>query len=545
MYFNLENYLFIFIFIILSLCEFKFKKIFKYHILIFFIIFLPLYFYLFGINLYAKWWLIDDHEIFHYLGNSGNSIGLTDFWRTLIDKTEIGLFGDYPRYRISYFTVRIFESIFFKENVEFFYITRFFIAVFFFFSIYNILYKYFEFSLSFLLTIYLLLQTYWSDIFSRLGPGEIYCTLGVSIIILVFSQIKSIKNISITKHSFISLGVIVAAGSKENFFILIFLSLFLMIMNIKRFNIKKLIISSIPFFFILFSIIPLLIFFIKQPTDMYGNSTRLLDRLNKILDLTSNEFFYIPLILIFIYIILIISIIDGNFSLKLKKIWNKHFILVCLLMMTLIFNIFFYNFDWPTNSRYDFPGIVLYQLIIFLVGIAIIKSIVHLFKINKQKSNLIIYSISIIVIGILINFNNFFILKSNSLGNFERTNKFNDFIQQYIKDSNKPTRVIFVNQGYDLEPLIAIKRFLNFYMFENKSYLIVTDKASTNMHQNILLNSMRAFSKNGNKEYGIIAMNKPYLKYQECEIMIFSPSRVEDFNQMDVCKIKEIVVVPF
>lgn len=56
---------------------------------------------------------------------------------------------------------------------------------------------------------------------------------------------------------------------------------------------------------------------------------------------------------------------------------------------------------------------------------------------------------------------------------------------------------------------------------------------------------MRTFSENGSQEYGILPFDKSKLQNEECEIVIFSPSIKEDFNQMNVCKIRQILVVPF
>jgi hypothetical protein len=98
--FSILNLLLLFLFFIFYFIEDRYHKI-KNKNLIFFLIFTPLIIYIFGDNLYAKWWIVDDHEIFFYLTQSGNvqqPSFFTWFKETLLNKTEIGQFGEYPRF---------------------------------------------------------------------------------------------------------------------------------------------------------------------------------------------------------------------------------------------------------------------------------------------------------------------------------------------------------------------------------------------------------------------------------------------------------------
>jgi len=110
--FTFINFSVLIFLILFYFLEIRSKKIFKYRTIIYLILFIPLILYTFGDNLSAKWWIIDDHEIFYYLTPNTETQSTYGLWfiDTLIHKTEIGQFGDYPRYRLSYFPLRILDA---------------------------------------------------------------------------------------------------------------------------------------------------------------------------------------------------------------------------------------------------------------------------------------------------------------------------------------------------------------------------------------------------------------------------------------------------
>jgi hypothetical protein len=63
-----------------------------------------------GGNMSTVFGPIDDHEPASWIGNRGR-LPLSDYLPTLFSKTEIGQFGDSPRFRPSYFAIRVFEAV--------------------------------------------------------------------------------------------------------------------------------------------------------------------------------------------------------------------------------------------------------------------------------------------------------------------------------------------------------------------------------------------------------------------------------------------------
>jgi hypothetical protein len=78
------------------------------------------------------------------------------------------------------------------------------------------------------LTLYLLTYEFWSDIFTRLGPGEVYATLGVALYLEGLARIApSVRGTAPRGWSvqggwaMLGLGAWLAMGSKENFLLLL------------------------------------------------------------------------------------------------------------------------------------------------------------------------------------------------------------------------------------------------------------------------------------------------------------------------------------
>ena len=63
-------------------------------------------------------------------------------------------------------------------------------------------------------------RPYWSDIFARLGPAEIYDVLGVTLTMIGFIFADKKGGWSVLSCLLVTAGIVIAAGSKENFVIM-------------------------------------------------------------------------------------------------------------------------------------------------------------------------------------------------------------------------------------------------------------------------------------------------------------------------------------
>ena len=69
---------------------------------------------LFGVNLNAKMGMIDDHEVVSFLGPD-KDIAVGEIPQ-LLSKTEVGKWGEALRFRPVYYTLRIVESMSFRDK---------------------------------------------------------------------------------------------------------------------------------------------------------------------------------------------------------------------------------------------------------------------------------------------------------------------------------------------------------------------------------------------------------------------------------------------
>ncbi|RHX86338.1 hypothetical protein DLM78_10915 [Leptospira stimsonii] len=208
-------------FLLLYLAESQFRWSRKTVLVASIFVALSLSVYLFGPNLKAKWWLIDDHEIFYFLKSKNSQQNWIQFFEILLNQTEVGSFGNSQRYRSSYYFLRVFETLLWKDNPLLWYSFRLVITALFSFSILKLLTKYFSFSLSILFLLSVFSLRYWSDIFSRMATSETYAVFGISLILIGISNYRDQSQNSIWTYVSIAVGVMIAEGSKENFLFLI------------------------------------------------------------------------------------------------------------------------------------------------------------------------------------------------------------------------------------------------------------------------------------------------------------------------------------
>jgi hypothetical protein len=174
-------------------------------------------FLLIGRQIYqANWGLIDDHEVFHFLG-PGLQLPLTEIWSTLLAKTEVGTFAG--RFRPGYYIFKLAETSFWGTNVHLWYLARTIGFAVFLSSIWWFTRRYAGIWLAGILTAYIALLPMWAGVWARLGPSEIYGATCIGIMIfatyfIFFSDTSRTRNVSAIT---LTLSTIVLVGMKETF----------------------------------------------------------------------------------------------------------------------------------------------------------------------------------------------------------------------------------------------------------------------------------------------------------------------------------------
>jgi hypothetical protein len=165
---------------------------------------------------FANWGLVDDHEVFSYLGpNLHLSIG--DIWQTLLTKTEVGQLTG--RFRPTYYLLKVIEVSFFGADVHLWYFVNTICFALFLSSIWWTLWRFVGLWFGAALTASIALLSMWAHIWARLGPSEIFGTAFAGIMLFAADATLCCKRPASRKVGAIilTLAAIVLGGLKETF----------------------------------------------------------------------------------------------------------------------------------------------------------------------------------------------------------------------------------------------------------------------------------------------------------------------------------------
>jgi hypothetical protein len=160
--------------------------------------------------------MIDDHEIFRFLGPDLH-LPLSEVWSTLLSKTEVGTLQG--RFRPSYYVLKLIETSLWGANIHLWYLARTVGFAIFLSAVWWTMLRFIGGWLSGVLTAAISLLSLWTDVWSRLGPSEIYGATCVGIMLfsadaILFSRNPKIRNGGAFA---LTLATIALIGSKETF----------------------------------------------------------------------------------------------------------------------------------------------------------------------------------------------------------------------------------------------------------------------------------------------------------------------------------------
>jgi len=164
----------------------------------------------------ANWGLIDDHVVFHFLG-SDLHLPLSEIWSTLLTKTEVGTLEG--RFRPAYYLFTLIETWLWGANVHLWYLTRTIAFAVFLSSVWWIMLRFVGGWLAGVLTASIALLPLWADVWSRLGPSEIYGAACIGLMVfaadfILFSDSARTRN---ANAIVLALATITLVGLKETF----------------------------------------------------------------------------------------------------------------------------------------------------------------------------------------------------------------------------------------------------------------------------------------------------------------------------------------
>lgn len=314
---------------------------------------------------YANWGILDDHEVFHYLGPTLH-LPFSDIWSTLLERTEVGTLEG--RFRPSYYLIKVVESSFFGSDVHLWYLGNTIAFTMFLSSIWWVLRRFVGGWLSGALTIWISILPLWADVWSRLGPSEIggAACVGAMIFATDFVLFSDSRRVGSASAIALALATIALMGMKETFLPLAAGTAVVFILAWMRRKLSALLIVSLSLL-ILVSLASEVLVVMRQTLgagkDFYGNSTGLWPTIKfgiiGVLDglLRTWWLYTLPIIFLQLFNLLPRKSLGDWISNSNEAVWAY-----CFLITMYAAQCALYRSSFPHNSRYDFPAMLLVPL---------------------------------------------------------------------------------------------------------------------------------------------------------------------------------------
>lgn len=450
-------------------------------------------FYLWGENLGAWWWIIDDHEIVNLIGD-----GLSPFqvWDRFASSAVLGQVIPFAglRFRPMFWIFQYLEGAFWGAQPMLWYFFRMSVFILVCVVCYRLLKPLLGTLNSVLFTLVLATFSFWGDIFTRLGPAENYALLGVTGYALAYVALLRHYRVDPPSPSrwvyayWILLGAsaVIAMGAKENFMWLLLpnAALFGYLIVKRQFSIVGFLVLALSTGFGMLSLATVFLANTTTGIDTYGNSARLSDRLGNTLGAFQRNIVGLPALAALGGVLLVLAIgaiilYRAGDRAGLARLGGGVLIGALVaggLAAVYVSQLYFYNGELPTNSRYDLPALLIPSFV-GLIGVLLILLTLQLtikqpFYVALAK---MAFTLSLAAIVIVTGFT---AARSASHANFERTRLFRAElakIESVAKTNPQVALVLDTHAGWDYEASVSVVRFLRHSGVENPIFLRYTN----------------------------------------------------------------------
>jgi hypothetical protein len=504
---------------------------------------------LLGPQHHAGFWAIDDHELIEFytgtspnepapkpLSGSGNTAAIQDLPSQLMG-TEVGAPGVSLRYRPVYYVLRLLEVDLWGGDPADYYRLR---TVMFGLLLASILWVGWiaigPLGAA-LLVLFALNFQMWGDVWCRLGTSEQYAAVGLALFLVGFGfQIRSLFRRDTASWNgsavLLSLGLIIAAGSKENF---VFMAVPVFLTSAYGLYRRQIAAWAAGFVAVSLAFTCFVALAIARAAgragaDVYGNAVSVSTRAQAPIvflrqfarggkfDLLT-PFDSAVTIGISLAVLLIMAGLCGALWLRLgpaerasvRRGLGLTGVINLLAIAWVTWEIIFYGGNWPSANHYDFPGLLI--LLVFAGSIVAIISM--LFGPGRLRSGLAVLGFVCLVgwQAESLGFN--FPLAQAAAHNVNRTQQFTGDLQRIVDESTlHPDWPIIVEAaiGWDYEPVLTLADWLRWKNVHSKVFLRVAAAkpgAAASSFDETLLNAMRQVSDDGAAGYQPIGRLDP------------------------------------
>jgi hypothetical protein len=431
--------------------------------------------FLYGANLRARWSVFDDHEIMWFMG-SAEQLPFEHILPQLF-RTEVSPHSDLPRFRPAYYGLRLLETWAWGKHPAAWYAAHLSILCFFMITIWGLASTRMGYLAAGLLASSTVTLPFWSGIFSALGPGETYAVLGLALYFIGADMVCRHQHAA-WGWCLLLFGTIIATGAKENMLLLALPLPFLLWRRFRRPGSKWLpiLVVGIAMFWsgwIAFTLVSRLR---VAGGDVYANPIGVRDRLLPILGLGRN-----PAILGLLAAVALFWALW--FVWRGRDVRLARASLTCLMWIAAFISLYasqvvFYDGLWPTGTRYDFPGMLIWP------GLLVIISW-YILELSSRASQLALRVLlaaaipSLGVVALLCSLENASIAREVAARNVAATAGWTALIDRtarIAREHEDYALVIQSNDPADFEAVLSIPRFLTAYGAPNSAFLLWTPR---------------------------------------------------------------------
>jgi hypothetical protein len=428
----------------------------------------------------AEWSIIDDHEIVDAIGPTGK-FSFLDI-PSVLSKGELAFSSTSTRFRPAYYTIRYIETAIWGGVPEYWYCFRVMAAIVFAIVLARLCLSIANSVLAAAFVAWMLSAPYWVDIFARLGPAELYATLGLSLII--GSGLRAVgKEWRFWSCASLALGVVLAAGSKENFLFLALIPLWLVCKQWRQLSYINRSVCAAAICFCLWIGATVLIRLSVKGVDIYAHNVSAGSRLILISGFASRQDVKIWLFGIVVLVAVtfwirrhpekkrIIDLYD------LKKACTREVLILTGLLIVFASQYLFYSGDFGA-FRYWLPSELSKQMAVFIAtGLAF--RVVAVFGVPR----ICVRALTVVIAFYLFNlsahgvWNNHSAAVQVALQTKDFTRKFREGVS-FLKKNPSAAVVLNSHAVADYEPIISMRLFLNFAGLDRPIAIKINDDSS-------------------------------------------------------------------
>ena len=433
-------------------------------------------------NLDARWGIVDDHEIRLFLGED-HQARLGEFGPLLMS-TEIGrIGGTATRFRPSYYSMRIAETIAWGDSPKLWYIARMAMMALSVGLFWQALAWWCRLPAAGLFVLYCLTLSCWGDIWCRLGPSETYCVPGTALFTFAMAglwrRLKAPRPVGrwsdVGWWVAATVGAMVAMGSKESFVLLLLPAWVVAgaLIRARRMSLPSMLLVGLMSAYGLLIAVVTVVILNRTGRDVYEQTVG-----TGRLALSGQAIAYVfrqatrwhagalPVIAA------LLLVWRARWRQFLRPLIVLGVQALCLLAL-LVTQFVLYNGDWPPMARrYGFPGLLAGPLL-WAAWAACVWQMLRIAEV-RLPVRAFAYVAALVVLGLLTFRTGFVPLRNHCQHNAKvtriATGRFDRAAEILSKDPDRPVLVV-CHSPRDFEPAVSVARFLNSMSVRNPLFL--------------------------------------------------------------------------